>query len=105
MVKIVWTDYSLQDIEDIGEYIARDSVNSAKIVVRNLFKSVDLLAVHPLAGRIVPEFNNKNIRELIRGSYRIVYRIVTASRIDILTVHHSARLLTKARIRRRKEKP
>jgi toxin ParE1/3/4 len=105
MVRVVWTDYSLTDLEEIGEYIARDSVSSAKIVVKNLFESVDILAVHPLSGRIVPEYNNKNIRELIRGSYRIVYRIVTASRIDILTVHHSARLLTKTRIRRRKEKP
>jgi toxin ParE1/3/4 len=105
MVKVVWTDYSLQDLEDIGEYIAKDSVNSAIIVVKNLFESVDILELLPLAGRIVPEFNNKIIRELIRGSYRIVYHIVSAGRIDILTVHHSARLLTRSRIRRRKEKP
>jgi addiction module RelE/StbE family toxin len=105
MVKVVWTDYSLQDLEEIGEYIARDSINSAKIVVKDLFESVDLLELHPLAGRMVPEIKDRNIRELIRGSYRIVYYIVSASRIDILTVHHSARLLTKARIRRRKEKP
>jgi len=42
------------------------------------------------------------LRELIRGSYRIVYRIVDKDRIDILTVHHSARLLKFPRISRRK---
>jgi toxin ParE1/3/4 len=105
MVKIIWTDYSLKDLDEIADYISRDSINSAKLVVQNLFSSVDILEFHPLAGRIVPEFNNKKIRELIRGSYRLVYRIVSLERIDVLTVHHSARLLTKSRIRRGKEKP
>jgi len=41
----------------------------------------------------VPEFENKTIRELIRSNYRIVYKLVTEADIDILTVHHSAKLL------------
>ena len=72
MVKVVWTDFAIRDLDDIGEYIAKDSERYAKIVIQNLFESTDLLESHPKAGRIVPEFNNKNIRELIRGSYRIV---------------------------------
>ena len=103
MVKVVWTDFAIRDLDDIGEYIAKDSERYAKIVIQNLFESVDLLESHPKAGRIVPEFNNKNIRELIRGSYRIVYRVVDVYRIDILTIHHSARLLKRsASIKRRK---
>jgi len=102
MVKVVWTDSAIQALNDVGEYIAKDSEHYSKIVVQQLFESTDLLESYPKAGRIVPEFNNKNIRELIRGSYRVVYRIVDITRIDILTVHHSAQLLTKSRIRRRK---
>jgi len=62
-------------------------------MVNSLFDSVDILEQHPLAGRVVPEFYNRVIRELIRGSYRIVYKLVSKTDIDIVTVHHSARLL------------
>lgn len=72
MVKVVWTDFAIHELDDIGEYIAKDSQRYAKVVIQNLFESTDLLESHPKVGRIVPEFNNKNIRELIRGSYRIV---------------------------------
>ena len=102
MVKVVWTDSAIQALNDIGEYIAKDSERYAIMVVQLLFESTDLLESYPKAGRIVPEFNDKNIRELVRGSYRIVYRIADLTRIDILTVHHSARILTKSRIRKRK---
>ena len=70
MVKISWTDLSIQDLEDIGEYISKDSIRYAELTVQHLFDSVDILLKHPKAGRIVPEFNKEDVRELIRGSYR-----------------------------------
>ena len=45
------------------------------------------------AGKMVLDFNDEKIRELIRGNYRIVYKIINSTRIDILTVHHTSRLL------------
>ena len=42
-------------------------------------------------GRIVPEFNRTYLRELIYKSYRIVYRIVDASRVDVITIQHGSR--------------
>jgi toxin ParE1/3/4 len=41
---------------------------------------------------MVPEFEENNIRELIRGNYRIVYKIIHDYRIDILTVNNCQRL-------------
>ncbi|WP_394368663.1 type II toxin-antitoxin system RelE/ParE family toxin [Marivirga atlantica] len=35
------------------------------------------------------------IRELIEGNYRIVYRIIDKEKVHILLVHHGARDLTK----------
>jgi len=102
MVKIVWTDQAIQDLTDIGEYIANDSGRYARVVVQSLFESVHPLKFHPKVGRIVPEYRLTYLRELIRGSYRVVYRIVDEFRIDILTVHHSARLLKIPRISRKK---
>ncbi len=92
MVKINWTNFALQDLNEIADFISKDSVRYAQMTVKHLFESPTLLKTHPKAGRIVPEFKEENLRELIRGSYRIVYRIVDKNRIDILTVHHSARL-------------
>jgi len=102
MVKVVWTNQGIQDLNDIGEYIAHDSERYAREVVQTLFESVQLLESHPKAGRIVPEYGLTHLRELIRGSYRVVYRIVDKNRIDIITVHHSARMLKIPRISRKK---
>jgi addiction module RelE/StbE family toxin len=94
MVKVKWTDFALENLIAIGDYIEKDSYFYAQRVVSNLFSSVDILEQHPLAGRVVPEFNNRSIRELIRGNYRVVYKLVSEIDIDIITVHHSARLLS-----------
>ncbi|MCX6233115.1 MAG: type II toxin-antitoxin system RelE/ParE family toxin [Bacteroidetes bacterium] len=42
MVKVVWTGFALHDLDDIGEYIAKDSERYAKVVIQNLFESTDL---------------------------------------------------------------
>lgn len=103
MVEVVWTDFAIKDLDDIGEYIAKESERYAQAVVQNLFESTEVLGTHPKAGRIVPEFNKNNLRELIRGSYRIVYRVVDVNRIDILTIHHSARLFKRSASFKRKK--
>jgi plasmid stabilization system protein ParE len=93
MVKVIWTDSAIQDLDDIGNHIAKDSERYAEVTIDRLFNSVDILENFPKAGKMVPEFENEFIRELIRGSYRIVYRIIDDFRVDIITVHNCARLL------------
>jgi toxin ParE1/3/4 len=96
MVKVIWTDSAIQDLNDIGDYIAKDSVRYAEITVEKLFNSVDILEEYPHAGKMVPEFEEESLRELIGGNYRIVYQIIDEFRIDILTVHNCARLIGNA---------
>lgn len=93
MVKVIWTDLAIQDLNYIGEYIAKDSIRYAEITVDKLFNSTDILENNPRAGRVVPELENEVIRELIRGNYRIVYQIINDLRIEVLTVHNTSRLL------------
>ncbi len=93
MDKVIWTDSAIEDLNDIGEYIAKDSEKYAQITINKLFDSTDILETHPKLGEIIPEFENASIRELIRGNYKIVYQIINDSRVDILTVHNCARLL------------
>jgi addiction module RelE/StbE family toxin len=94
MVEVNWTDQALQDIDNIAEFISKDSFKYAKIQAHLFFDRVEVLYRQPELGSIVPEIHKKKIRELIVGNYRIVYRIVSSKKIDILTIHHSRRLLT-----------
>lgn len=93
-IEINWTPPALQDVESIAEYIARDSEQFAKIQTTRFLSRVEILRDFPHSGRVVPEFSNQSLRELIEGNYRIVYRIVNENRVDILTIHSSYRLLS-----------
>lgn len=92
MTPLVWTRRAIEDVQSIQRFIEKDSPHYAQLIRQKLIASVERLPVFPQSGRIVPEVNNPAIREVIQGSYRIVYRLVHGE-IHILTVHHAARLL------------
>ncbi|MEK7359501.1 MAG: type II toxin-antitoxin system RelE/ParE family toxin [Planctomycetota bacterium] len=92
MVEIKWTPQSLDDIETIANFIARDSNYYARMFTVKVFASVNRLELFPESGRVVPELKRKEIREIIIGNYRIIYRI-RCSLIEVLTVYHASRLL------------
>ena len=93
MVTIVWTEISTKDLQEIFAFIAEDSIRYATITTNKIYQRAQLVALNPYVGRIVPEFNEKSIRELIEGNYRIIYRMKNEQQVDILRVYHSARLL------------
>lgn len=93
MVEVNWTPQAIQDMDDIAKFIAINSTKYAKIQVSRFFEEVTVLEKFPKTGRIVPEFNKPSIRELILGNYRLVYKIISTKKIDILSIHHSARIL------------
>ncbi|MFN8415064.1 MAG: type II toxin-antitoxin system RelE/ParE family toxin [Cytophagaceae bacterium] len=90
MVKIEWSLYAYEDLESIFNFIAKDSIFYANRQVEVLVSRVEILEAFPQSGRIVPEFNNELIRELIEGNYRVVYKI-QKDFISILRVHHAAK--------------
>jgi toxin ParE1/3/4 len=90
--ELIWSDESLDDIDAIAEFIARDSLHHAKRVVELLFELGEVICAHPLAGRMVPELNDTNVRERFLYSYRVIYEIRT-DRIHVLAVLHGRRLL------------
>jgi len=92
MVKVVWTDLAIEDLKSIHEYISKDSKFYADRFVAKLINRVDQLETHPQSGRIVPEFGKEDIRELIEGNYRIIFRI-KVGHVGVVRVHHSSRLL------------
>ena len=93
MVEIRWTLQSLEDIENIAQFISRESERFARIQVERFFQAEEIISEHPKAGRIVPEIGNNGVREIILGNYRLIYYIINDIRIDVLTIHHSKREL------------
>lgn len=92
MAEIRWTVQALDDVEAIACYIARDSSYYAQLFAVKAFDAVQRLQAFPESGRTVPEINQPDIREIILGNYRIIYRTKN-NLVEILTIFHSARLL------------
>ncbi len=92
MAQVSWTDQALDDLDSICLFIARDAPRYSELFAARVFRATDRLVDFPRSGRIVPEVGREDIRELIVQGYRIIYRVL-ADAVEILTVHHGARLL------------
>lgn len=95
MAQIVWSARSLKDIDEIANYIAKNSSQYAEEQVRQFFIRANVLERQPLIGRMVPELKMATIRQLLCGHYRIIYEIFKQEQVGIITVHHQSRLLEK----------
>lgn len=93
MVQIVLADSAWDDLDSITDYIALDSVRYAQEFSERVLERIEQLKDYPKSGRIVPEFKNEQLRELILGSYRIVYRIYSEEKIIVIRIIHGAKLL------------
>lgn len=90
--RVVWSPEALDDLEAIAEFIGRDSQFYAQAVVSKVFSIGAGLADFPESGRVVPELDDKSIRERFVYSYRLIYRI-EPERILVIAVIHGKRLL------------
>ncbi len=84
-----WTAAASDHLDAIFNYIARDSSGYAKRIVDRLTRRSLQISEHPFSGRKVPEYDSETVREVIEGSYRIIYRI-GEDRVDVLAVLHGA---------------
>ena len=92
-IKVNWSPRALEDVESIAEYISRDSQFYARATVSKIIDFSRSVGRFPQMGRIVPEFNDKKIRERLVYSYRLVYKIENA-RVLIVAVIHDKRLFS-----------
>jgi toxin ParE1/3/4 len=91
-MRIVWSPLALARANDIADYIRLDKPQAAGKWWAQVFEKVENAALFPYSGRKVPEINRNEIREIIFGNYRIVYRIHD-DELAVLTVRHGKRLL------------
>ena len=88
-MKVHWTDNAEHHLDFIHDYLAQNSPEYARIVIDRLTRRSQQISAFPLSGRIVPEFDIEQIREVIEGPYRIIYYI-KPDKIDVLAVVHSS---------------
>jgi toxin ParE1/3/4 len=97
LAKVTWLIVALDDVQSIFEFVAQDSVSSAERLANRIFSATDRLGSFPLSGRVVPEIDDQDVREIIVGNYRLMYHVL-ADEIEVLAVIHSARLLPAQRV-------
>ncbi len=96
-MKIFWSPLAIERLENIYNFIAKDNISAAQSLIENIFNKVESLLENSERGRMVPEINRENIRELFEGEYRIIYRIENKS-VFILTIRNFKQLLKETEI-------
>ncbi|HEV7404820.1 MAG TPA: type II toxin-antitoxin system RelE/ParE family toxin [Chthoniobacteraceae bacterium] len=92
LYRVEFSEEALRDLRDIAEFIARDNLAAAERFGQRLIDEAEAIALHPHAGRIVPEFASPGIRERIHRSYRIVYEIREPAHLIVVSrFWHAAR--------------
>jgi addiction module RelE/StbE family toxin len=88
-MRVHWTDTAEGHLDALYAYISQDSPEYAKRMVDRLTRRSQQITDFPFSGRRVPEYDIDQIREIIEGSYRIIYHI-KPDQIDVLAVIHGA---------------
>jgi addiction module RelE/StbE family toxin len=90
VAQLRWTLASQQDLVELGDFIARDSIVYSIKEVERMIVAAEGLQSNPLMGRVVPEYRREDLRELIVRSYRLVY-LVRGPEVIVIRVVHGAR--------------
>jgi plasmid stabilization system protein ParE len=94
MARVVFTPTAREHLRAIRAYIARDSRSAAEALARRIRRDAGRLAQHPHMGRVVPEYDDPRIRELIVAPYRVIYRFdADANVVYVVGIIHGSRLL------------
>lgn len=99
MVRIIWSELASSELKEIYDYISFDSKLYAQRQILRIRQKTQILKRSKYVGKEVDEIANPTIRELIEGNYRIIYKVLNANEVVILTIHHSARDLTRRTIK------
>ncbi len=92
-MKLFFSESALSDLEEIKKYyLSEEVLHVGEDFVVSIIEHAEILLENPDIGRIVPEFQEPNIRELIHPPFRIVY-LRESSSVHVVRVWRSERLL------------
>jgi len=87
---VEWSGPAKRNLRQIYDYIAQDSKYYAKSVVQNIVDKSESLELFSKVGRVAPEINDPNVREIFIYSYRLIYEVRSNS-VGILAIVHGRR--------------
>ena len=92
-ITIRFAESAVADLEEIKRWYTEQGVpDVGDRLVATLFERIEALREHPDIGRIVPEFDQPFLRELVQPPFRIVYRR-EPKKVSVVRVWRSERLL------------
>ena len=91
-IKVIWSEGALKDFEEIISFISRDSAQYATRFASKIIDGIEILKTFPEIGRIVPEYDDKNLREIIYRNYRIVYK-KSEGMAEVVTIFQGSKQL------------
>jgi plasmid stabilization system protein ParE len=89
-VKVVWSPLADAEVDEAIVYIAKDDPAAALEWLEHLLERVASLGSFPDSGRVVPELQRDDIREIVVGAYRVMYRR-SEDQVEIAAIRHHAR--------------
>lgn len=92
MVEIKWTHRALEELDDIANYISKDSPKYAQILVKQIYEMISHLKQYPKLGRRVPEYRDPKLREILYKTYRIIY-LIKKEHLEIISIIQGSRKL------------
>jgi toxin ParE1/3/4 len=95
MAEIILSYQAKTDLDNIYEYIFQDSPLYAQRQVEKIFNRLNRISNSIQTGRIIPELNIESIREVFEGNYRIIYRIISTNKVEVVPILHTARFFDK----------
>ena len=91
-MKVFWTEAALAQLQAIYDYISQTSPDYALRMVDRLTKRSIQIAEFPYSGRVVPEYELNEMREVFQSPYRIIYLVNPEQlQVEVLAVVHGAR--------------
>jgi toxin ParE1/3/4 len=74
VVRIIWTEPALVDLDQIADYISLDKPTAAKQFVQRVFDRIEELSTHPNSGSVPPDLKGTQYRQLVIPPVRVFYR-------------------------------
>lgn len=85
---------ALEDLRDmLVWYAGQEADEAGQRLARRILERIEDLVGHLRMGRVVPEFGEESLRELIEPPFRVVYRIAPSSTVTVIRIWRSERLL------------
>lgn len=96
---VIWIPQARADLKAIHDYIAKDSSINAKQVVQEMRVKADALVDFPRMGKVVPEVEHDDLREIGVHSWRVIYHL-RRQQVYVIAVVHKRRVLNQNDISR-----